>query len=109
MVRKEAFKEDEGAIMLDPDINIKEKFDLITLPCDIENRINNAFNAPVRSEYMKIESSYTQESATSKKRGPKMKITKTYDTDTDNQLSEEEKFVSKKRAQKTDGISKSLK
>lgn len=27
MVRKEAFREDEGAIMIDPDINIKEKFE----------------------------------------------------------------------------------
>lgn len=111
MVRKEAFKEEEGAIMLDPDINIKEKFDLIDLKCNTENRINNAINAPVRTEYIgQISSSSNQDSAASKRRGPRMKTTKTYDTDTDNQLSEEEKFVSKKRAQKADdGISKSLK
>jgi hypothetical protein len=27
VIRKEAFKEDEGAVLIDPDINIKEKFD----------------------------------------------------------------------------------
>jgi len=48
MVRKEAFKEDEGAILLDPDINIKEKFDQIDLPCNQEDRINNTINARVR-------------------------------------------------------------
>jgi len=48
MVRKESFKEDEGAILLDPDINIKEKFDQIDLPCNTEDRINNTINAPVR-------------------------------------------------------------
>jgi len=50
MVRKEAFKEDEGAIMLDPDINIKEKFDQIDLPCNEENRINNTIGAPLRPD-----------------------------------------------------------
>ena len=50
MVRKEAFKEDEGAILLDPDINIKEKFDQIDLPCNQEDRINNTINAPVRPD-----------------------------------------------------------
>ena len=50
MVRKEAFKEDEGAIMLDPDINIKEKFDEIRLPCSEENRINNTLGAPTRPD-----------------------------------------------------------
>jgi hypothetical protein len=46
--KKEAFKEEEGAIMIDPDINIKDKFRIIDLPCNKETRINNAFNAPVR-------------------------------------------------------------
>ena len=48
MVRKEAFKEDEGAIMIDPDINIKEKFEEIDLPCNTVKRINNSINAPIR-------------------------------------------------------------
>ena len=75
MVRKEAFKEDEGAVMLDPDINIKEKFDLIDLPCNTESRMNNAINAPKRVQ--------RNVSTDSKKRVPKMpKNTKTYDTDT---------------------------
>ena len=47
MVRKEAFREDEGAIMLDPDINIKEKFDQIKLPYDNELRMNNTVNASI--------------------------------------------------------------
>ena len=46
--RKEAFKEEEGAIMIDPDINIKDKFQQIDLPCNKERRINNSFNAPIR-------------------------------------------------------------
>jgi hypothetical protein len=48
MVRKEPFKDDEGAIMLDPNSNIKEKFDKIDLPCNRENRINNHPDAPLR-------------------------------------------------------------
>ena len=48
MVRKEAFKEEEGAIMIDPDINIKEKFEEIDLPCNTERRMNNSINAPIR-------------------------------------------------------------
>jgi len=48
MVRKQSFREEDGAIMLDPGINIKEKFDAIDLPCNIENRMNNAINAPFR-------------------------------------------------------------
>lgn len=35
MVRYEPFKEGEGAILIDPDINIKEKFDKIDLPCNL--------------------------------------------------------------------------
>ena len=46
--KKEAFKEGEGAIMIDPDINIKDKFRAIDLPCNKERRMNNALHAPVR-------------------------------------------------------------
>lgn len=81
MVRKEAFREDEGAIMLDPDINIQEKFDRIKLPCDHEARMNNAINAPVREPRLS--------GASGKKRGPRVpRSTKTYDTDTDNHASD---------------------
>ncbi len=39
-VKKEPFK-DDNIILIDPDINIKEKFDQIDLACNKENRINN--------------------------------------------------------------------
>jgi len=79
MVRKEAFREDEGAIMLDPDINIKEKFEQVELPCDREQRINNTINAPIRE-------SLPSSISSGKKRGPRVpRSTKTYDTDTDTQ------------------------
>lgn len=39
-VKKQPFK-DENVILIDPDINIKEKFDQIDLPCNLEERINN--------------------------------------------------------------------
>ena len=49
-VKKEPFKQEEGNILLiDPDINIKEKFDQIDLACNKEQRINNTFNAPIRT------------------------------------------------------------
>jgi hypothetical protein len=48
MVKKESFKEDDGAIMLDPDINIKVKFDQILLDCNKGDFINNSIDAPVR-------------------------------------------------------------
>lgn len=77
MVRKEAFREDEGAIMIDPDININEQFEKIDLPCNRENRMNNTFNAPLRSQS-------NQSPSETKKRGPRgPKSHKTYDTDTD--------------------------
>jgi hypothetical protein len=55
--------------MIEPDINIKEKFDKIDLPCNLENRINNSMNAPKREKIVK------------ENRIPQSN--KTYDTDTD--------------------------
>jgi hypothetical protein len=50
-VKKEPFKQDEGnVIMIEPGINIKEKFDQIELACNKEQRINNTINAPVRTK-----------------------------------------------------------
>ena len=46
-VKKEPFK-DDNVILIDPDINIKEKFEKIDLPCNVESRMNNAVNAPVK-------------------------------------------------------------
>ena len=65
--KKESFKEDEGAIMIDPDINIREKFAQIELPCNKEKRINNTFNAPVSTK-------------DEKKRGPAVNA-KVYESD----------------------------
>lgn len=96
MVRKEAFREDEGAIMLDPDINIKEKFDKIQLPCDNEARINNTINAPIRENR-------PGGAAGGKKRGPRLpRSAKTYDTDTDNAGSEAEDSKARAHAHQAD-------
>ena len=51
-VKKEPFKpeEDPNVILIEPDINIKEKFEAIELACNKEQRINNTLNAPVRTK-----------------------------------------------------------
>jgi hypothetical protein len=51
-VKKEPFKEEAGDqfILIDPDINIKEKFDAIDLLCNKEQRLNNTLNAPIRTK-----------------------------------------------------------
>lgn len=49
-VKKESFKpEESNVIMIDPEINIKEKFEQIDLACNMEQRINNTIDAPIRS------------------------------------------------------------
>ena len=50
-VKKEPFKpeEDANVILIEPDINIKEKFEAIELACNSEQRINNTINAPIRT------------------------------------------------------------
>lgn len=66
----EAFKEEEGAVMIDPGFNIREKFNEIDLPCNKEKRVNNNINAPVKAE--------------EKRKFPRVpRSKKTYDTDTD--------------------------
>lgn len=47
-MKLEPFKEEEGAIQLDPGINIEEKYAKIELPCTQEERINNTIDAPIR-------------------------------------------------------------
>jgi hypothetical protein len=55
-VKKEPFKpEDSNVILIDPDINIKEKFEAIDLACNKEQRINNTFNAPMRTREQMIQ------------------------------------------------------
>ena len=51
-VKKEPFKpeEDANVILIEPDINIKEKFEAIELACNSEQRINNTLNAPIRTK-----------------------------------------------------------
>lgn len=78
MVNKKAFKEEDGAIMLDPDINIKEKFEKIELPCNLVERLNNSIYAPIRKTPLQ-----------DKKKAPKQPV-KNYDTDSG--VEEEEKF-----------------
>jgi hypothetical protein len=79
MVNKRAFKEEDGAIMLDLDINIKEMFEQIELPCNLVDRMNNSIYAPVRKTLLP-----------DKKKAPKQPLNnKTYDTDSG--VEEEEK------------------
>jgi hypothetical protein len=81
MVKKESFKEEDGAIMLDPDINIKAKFDQILMDCNKDNFINNSIDAPVRATPIESEG---------KKKDKKPLPSKTYDTDTDPASASEE-------------------
>jgi len=83
MARREAFGEEEGAVMIEPDFNIKDKFEKILLPCMQEERINNTMNAPVKRSPQKQSKTHLLDQ-------------KTYDTDTDtNQVSEDEQINSK--------------
>jgi hypothetical protein len=75
-VKLEPFK-DDNVILIEPDINIKEKFDLIDLPCNKEQRINNAYNAPIRPQSAIVKEKITKPS-------PPQSF-KQYDTDTDNE------------------------
>jgi hypothetical protein len=72
--------------MIDPDINIKEKFEQIDLACNMEQRINNTLNAPVRTREEMIQ--LAQQMMKEKEREAKLRMapkiaTKQYDTDTD--------------------------
>ena len=89
-VKKEPFKEDEGDVLLiDPDINIKEKFDKIDLACNQEQRINNTLNAPIRTKEQiamdaLAQSLLNQHQVNSPKMQPPKVTGKQYETDTDN-------------------------
>ena len=48
-VKKEPFRDSENVIMIETDINIKEKFEQIDLACNRERRINNSLNAPLKT------------------------------------------------------------
>ena len=64
MVKKTAFKDDEGAAIIDPGYDIKEKFEEIDLPCNNEQRINNTINAPLKPKS-------PRDSSESRRKGPK--------------------------------------
>ena len=86
--------------MIEPDINIKEKFEQIDLACNRERRINNSINAPMKSleqihhEFI-LEQLKDQELKEQKSKAPA--LGKAYDTDTDN---EEKKQPSQKQETK---------
>ena len=63
MVKKEAFKDDEGAAIIDPGYDIKEKFEEIDLPCNTDRRLNNTINAPIRPS--------TPRESSERRKGPK--------------------------------------
>ena len=74
-VKKQPFNVDDGnVILIDPDIKIKEKFEQIDLPCNTEQRINNTFNAPIRTKEQIALAAYTLHIATqqSKMQAPKL-------------------------------------
>ena len=75
-------------ILIEPDINIKAKFDAIELACNKEQRINNTFNAPIRTpeqmeKFNAILMRERQRERETKMQAPKI-ASKQYDTDTDN-------------------------
>lgn len=47
-VKLEPFKEEDGAVLIEPDVNIQEKFDQIELPFEQENRINNSNKGTIK-------------------------------------------------------------
>lgn len=73
--------------MLEPGINIKEKFDQIELACNKEQRINNTINAPVRTKEQMALAALSKHLANQqqspKSPAPKL-MSKSYETDTDN-------------------------
>ena len=73
MVKKESFKDDEGAAIIDPGYDFKEKFEEIDALTNNERRLNNTMNAPVRP-------TTPRDGSESRKKGPKSN--KQYDTDT---------------------------
>jgi hypothetical protein len=70
-MRKEAFEDTPDVMLLDPDTELDAKLDAIDLPCNMEARINNAIDAPLK----------TQSSPRSKARGPGN--SKAYDSDSE--------------------------
>ena len=75
-------------ILIEPDINIKAKFEAIELACNREQRINNTFNAPIRTpeqmeKFNAILLREKQRERETKMQAPKI-ASKQYDTDTDN-------------------------
>lgn len=64
MVKKEAFKEDEGAAIIDPGYDIKEKFEEIDSLTNNSKRLNNTMNAPIRP-------TTPRDGSESRKKGPK--------------------------------------
>ena len=88
-VKKEPFSQEEAnVILIEPDINIKAKFDAIELACNKEQRINNTFNAPIRTpeqmeKFNAILMRERQRERETKMQAPKI-ASKQYDTDTDN-------------------------
>mgnify|MGYP001563999658 CR=1 FL=1 len=68
---------DENVISIEPDINIKEKFEQIDMLCNTEQRINNTVNARIKLTKEKVE----VQTNIYKSNVPV--ITKQYDTDTD--------------------------
>lgn len=49
-VHQEPFKEDDGAVNLDPGIEVADQFEKITLPCNEGTYINNQIDAPTREK-----------------------------------------------------------
>jgi len=64
MVKKEAFKDDEGAAIIDPGYDIKEKFEEIDSLTNNARRLNNTMNAPIRP-------TTPRDGSESRKKGPK--------------------------------------
>ena len=76
-MRRDQFNEaDDDVILIDPGVNLDEKLREIDLPCNLEQRINNQIDAPMKTKH----------------KAPAPQVRKTY--------SDEEKGMSIKEAQK---------
>jgi len=74
-MRKDAFNDDDGAVILiDPGMDLDDKLKEIDLPCNLEERINNAYDAPFRPLPAKEKAPVIQKTYESDSEEPKEKL-----------------------------------
>jgi hypothetical protein len=79
-MRKEAFEDTPDVFLLDPDTELDAKLDAIDLPCNMEVRINNAIDAPLKSQVQ------------AKTKAPSPGSSKAYDSDSNKKKPQNSNF-----------------